>query len=81
LVGDALLEITASYRINYEVLGNTEPVLHAHIFPRYLDEPEGLRSVPVWVGYSEEQTNSRPLDLTQDGNLMEQIAVAIQRRL
>jgi diadenosine tetraphosphate (Ap4A) HIT family hydrolase len=33
LIGDALLEVTDAYRINYEILGNTEPALHAHIFP------------------------------------------------
>lgn len=33
VIGDALLEVTDAYRINYEILGNTEPALHAHIFP------------------------------------------------
>ena len=36
ILGDALLEVTGAYRINYEILGNTEPALHAHVFPRYL---------------------------------------------
>jgi len=48
LIGDALLEITGAYRINYEILGNTEPELHAHIFPRFLDEPDDKRRMPVW---------------------------------
>ena len=34
LIGDAILKATNSYRINYEILGNSEPELHAHIFPR-----------------------------------------------
>ena len=33
-IGDALLAVTNAYRINYEILGNTDPWLHAHIFPR-----------------------------------------------
>ena len=33
LVGDALLSVTDAVRINYEMLGNLEPALHAHIFP------------------------------------------------
>ena len=33
-VGDALLEVTGAYRINYAILGNTDPALHAHIVPR-----------------------------------------------
>ena len=81
IIGDALLEVTDAYRINYEILGNTEPALHAHIFPRYLSEPEGPRSVPVWVGYSREENLSRPLDLARDGELMKKLATAIRRKL
>jgi diadenosine tetraphosphate (Ap4A) HIT family hydrolase len=48
VVGDVLLEITGAVRINYEILGNLEPALHLHIFPRYDDEPAELRTRPVW---------------------------------
>ena len=48
LVGDALLKATDSFRINYEILGNSEPELHAHIFPRYMSEPEEARRKPAW---------------------------------
>ena len=44
LVGDALLEVTGAYRINYGIMGNSDPFLHAHIVPRYLTEPENLRT-------------------------------------
>ena len=81
MIGDALLDVTDAYRINYEILGNTEPALHAHIFPRYLSEPDKPRAVPVWMGYSREEFTSRPLDLERDKELMEQIAGAIQKRL
>ena len=47
-IGDVLLEVTDSYRINYEILGNSEPELHAHIFPRYMAEPEDRRRKPAW---------------------------------
>jgi diadenosine tetraphosphate (Ap4A) HIT family hydrolase len=47
-IGDAILEVTGAARINYEILGNTEPELHAHIFPRFADEPEDKRRMPVW---------------------------------
>lgn len=47
-LGDALLEVTGAARINYELLGNLEPALHGHAFPRYLDEPEALRTKPIW---------------------------------
>lgn len=47
-IGDALLAITGAARINYEILGNSEPELHAHIFPRYSNEPDEKRTKPVW---------------------------------
>ncbi len=47
--GDVLLSITGAARINYEILGNLEPALHAHILPRYDDEPEDVRTKPVWM--------------------------------
>ncbi|MBX3111511.1 MAG: hypothetical protein KF857_05830 [Fimbriimonadaceae bacterium] len=47
-VGDALLACTDAVRINYEILGNLEPALHAHIVPRYADEPAELRTRPFW---------------------------------
>ena len=80
-IGDALLEVTDAYRINYEILGNTEPALHAHIFPRFLSEPDGPRAVPVWMGYSKEEYSSRPFDLERDQQLKNDIAAAIKSRL
>jgi diadenosine tetraphosphate (Ap4A) HIT family hydrolase len=48
LIGDVLLEVTKAWRINYEILGNSEPELHAHIFPRFEDEAEDKKRRPVW---------------------------------
>lgn len=48
-LGDAVLAVTGAVRINYEMLGNLEPALHAHVFPRFNDEPEALRTSPVWL--------------------------------
>lgn len=39
-LGDAVLQVTGARRINYEILGNSEPELHCHLFPRYDAEPE-----------------------------------------
>ena len=70
VVGDALLAATDADRINYEILGNTEAALHAHIFPRYQSEPENLRRSPVW---SYDWQNAPPLERSQDQPLMEQL--------
>jgi diadenosine tetraphosphate (Ap4A) HIT family hydrolase len=34
-------------RLNYENLGNQEPHIHWHIFPRFVDDP--MRLAPVWM--------------------------------
>jgi diadenosine tetraphosphate (Ap4A) HIT family hydrolase len=48
-IGDALLKVTAALRINYAMFGNEQPALHAHVIPRYLDEPEALRTAHPWA--------------------------------
>jgi len=47
LVGDAIMSVCKPDRINYEILGNTDAFLHAHIFPRYHWEDESRRRSPV----------------------------------
>jgi diadenosine tetraphosphate (Ap4A) HIT family hydrolase len=48
-LGDALLAATGALRINYAMFGNLEPALHAHVVPRYVDEPEALRTAHPWA--------------------------------
>ena len=36
-------------RMNYEILGNTDAYLHAHLFPRYEWEPQQHIGRPVWL--------------------------------
>jgi diadenosine tetraphosphate (Ap4A) HIT family hydrolase len=48
-LGDALLKVTGAVRINYAIFGNQEPALHAHVIPRYLDEPAALRAAQPWA--------------------------------
>lgn len=71
VIGDALLDVTDAYRVNYEILGNTEPALHAHIFPRYQSEPEELRRVPVW---SYDWKNAPAFDPGRDRPVIDRIA-------
>ncbi|MNE34649.1 hypothetical protein D3C80_1283790 [compost metagenome] len=52
LAGDALLAATNCARVNYEIWGNTEPALHAHIMPRYSTEADGKRQRPACMEYS-----------------------------
>lgn len=48
-LGDALLKLTGAVRINYAIFGNAEPALHAHVIPRYANEPEALRTNHPWA--------------------------------
>lgn len=78
-IGDALLDVLPNAaRINYEILGNSEPALHAHIIPRYEAEPEDLRRGPVWF-YDWDQAPA--FDPVRHKPLMDKIAAAIQKRL
>jgi diadenosine tetraphosphate (Ap4A) HIT family hydrolase len=77
VVGDVILELTGAVRINYEMLGNVEPALHAHIFPRFKNEPKQLRLKPVW---SYDWDNAPKFDLVRDAEIMQAIADSLEKR-
>lgn len=48
-VEQACAELDPQFRrLNYEILGNTDAYLHAHLFPRYDWEPADKVRGPVW---------------------------------
>lgn len=70
-LGEAVLAVTAALRINYAIFGNLEPALHAHVHPRYEDEPAAMRTANPW-GYDWSQA---PLfDPAVHGSLRDSIA-------
>jgi diadenosine tetraphosphate (Ap4A) HIT family hydrolase len=77
IVGDALLKCTDACRINYEILGNESPILHAHIFPRYMNEEEEYRQGPVWL-YKEEIFNSVMFDKVTHNGLISAIRQEVE---
>jgi diadenosine tetraphosphate (Ap4A) HIT family hydrolase len=79
-VGDALLEVTEAYRINYAILANTDPYLHAHIVPRYLAEPDELRRGLPW-SHPRAEMDSILIDLERDRPFMDELRQAIEKRL
>jgi diadenosine tetraphosphate (Ap4A) HIT family hydrolase len=80
IVGDALLKVTDSYRINYSMLSNTDPYLHAHIVPRYLQEPDDIRRQLPW-SYPKEHMASNPFNLDRDCGLMAELKQTIEALL
>jgi len=77
LLGDAILEVTGAELINYEILGNWVPALHAHVAPRYEWEPPERRRAPIWFYDWDEAT---PFSPERDRRLLEEIASAIASR-
>ena len=73
-LGDAVLKVTGAARINYEILGNLEPALHAHLIPRYLDEDERIRTKPIWF---EDWDSARPFDAVRDQAVIAEIREAL----
>jgi diadenosine tetraphosphate (Ap4A) HIT family hydrolase len=49
LLGEAIMQVCRPLRMNYEILGNYDHYLHAHVFPRYDWEPTERRESPVWL--------------------------------
>jgi diadenosine tetraphosphate (Ap4A) HIT family hydrolase len=45
--GKTLANVVNPLKLNYECLGNQEPHVHWHIFPRYADD--AMRLQPVWL--------------------------------
>jgi diadenosine tetraphosphate (Ap4A) HIT family hydrolase len=80
LVGDALMEVTGAYRINYAIAGNSDPYLHAHIIPRYTTEPESMRKGLPW-SYPQTVIDATMFDFERDRGLILKLDQAIQMRL
>jgi diadenosine tetraphosphate (Ap4A) HIT family hydrolase len=80
-LGDAILTVTrpnGAVRINYSIYGNLEPQLHAHLIPRYSDEPEEFRTMPAWL-YPAETREARPFDPEKDRLLVHSIRDELRR--
>lgn len=74
-IGDAVLQATGAQRMNYEILGNSEPELHCHLFPRYAHEPDDKRKMPAWFY---DWKNALPYDEKEHGRLRSELARLLQ---
>lgn len=70
-LGDAVLQATGGLRMNYEILGNSEPELHCHLFPRYASEPDDKRKMPAWFY---DWKNAQPYAEVDHGEMRKTIA-------
>lgn len=83
-LGDVVLAVTGALRMNYEILGNSEPELHCHLFPRYATEPDDKRKMPVWFydwktaePYAEDVHGALRLKIAQ---MLEPLTLALSQR-
>lgn len=74
-VGDALLQVTGAYRVNYEIYGNLVPALHAHITPRFSTEPTWRRTLPAALAYP--KILARRFDPLRDKDFMDEMRVRL----
>jgi diadenosine tetraphosphate (Ap4A) HIT family hydrolase len=75
-LGDAVLSVTGAMRINYAMFGNLEPALHAHVFPRRLDEPATLATAHPWAY---DWSTAPRFDAELHGDLQQRLRKALLR--
>ena len=75
-LGQAVLDLTGALRVNYALFGNLEPALHAHVFPRYAEEPESLRTAHPWAyDWAAARRFDPPVDGALQAALRERLSV------
>ena len=60
-VGKAVEACFGPVKVNYMVLGNTVPHLHAHVLPRYFDDPAPAGPIPWDTIFSSERVAENEL--------------------
>jgi diadenosine tetraphosphate (Ap4A) HIT family hydrolase len=77
-VGDSVRAATGAIRCNYSIYGNLDPFLHAHIVPRFSDEPEAERTLPpLSIPAEVREDPAVAFDPERDAELMEAIRKAL----
>ena len=73
LTAEAIAAVVKPWKMNYECLGNSEPHVHWHLFPRY--ETDELRRGPIWMRPESERK------LSLDESDRRALVASIQREL
>jgi diadenosine tetraphosphate (Ap4A) HIT family hydrolase len=61
VLGEAIEKVCQPKRMNYAILGNQDPFLHAHLIPRYEWEAEAFKPLSTWRYPEEIWTRSEHL--------------------
>ncbi len=83
LLGEAIEAVCRPHglrRVNYEILGNTDAYLHAHVFPRYDWEPVNFVGNTVFR-YPPEMWSDSKYQLSEQahGSLRSELTEALRR--
>lgn len=76
-LAEAIDAITHPLKMNYECLGNAEPHVHWHLFPRY--ESDELKRAPIWI--RPEAERKRALTELDRRALLASLRAEIARRI
>ncbi len=84
LLGEAVMTVCNGLdpslrRLNYEILGNNDTYLKAHIFPRYGWEDEELLTGPVWHYPADRWTSPRDAYADEHEPMREAISKELHR--
>lgn len=82
LLGEAVEQVCAARdaafrRVNLEILGNADALLHAHVWPRYDWEPAELITRPVWLHPRENWSDPALRLSTEHDGLRAELAAAL----
>ncbi len=79
-LGEAMWHGLRPARLNYTIAGGLVPHLHAHLFPRWADEPDQYREGPVGA-YPREIRDApeNAFDAARHGSLIQAIADEMRR--
>jgi diadenosine tetraphosphate (Ap4A) HIT family hydrolase len=78
LVAEAIAAVVKPWKMNYECLGNSEPHVHWHLFPRQQTEADELRRGPIWLRPESERRGK--LDQNDRAALIGSIRTQLVRR-
>lgn len=75
--GDAVAAATGAEHLNYEILCNLAPALHAHVIPRFVWEEPDLRVKPPFMAYTWD--NAEKISPEAHRKVMEDIEAALRQ--